>query len=502
MNNSGRKWPIAQSVLVVFVAVLTWCAGPYSALAQNDAPPSFPGVVDAPQTQAEAGMPEGGWIVVETAPGQPVDAESFRQRWGADLETAVEEIGAALPPLDGPLEIVLYGDGVALAAGVTDPVLEPGGAQPAAVGTQQGSVAAGVDSLLAMPDDAAKSALRHAVAHALVVRAGGIAVPAGFAEGNSRYVEQLASPRVSRMAATVQDGRARNDLLTWSELNRPRADMSDPARFDAYAYSMVAFLVERYGLKTFGEFLFDFTFEPDWRAAMRSIYQRDPGDVEAQWREDLPRWTAGGWRDNLFAGFDLEPARELIAAGRYAEAQRAVERSQRLFSDLGMTDLEAEAEPLLRQTGQALQAEALMTQTQQALERHAYERAGALLDQAEAQYVAVPAELRPTGLIGQYRELSARGVRAAAKLDSAAVLSDSWRDAPRAREAALAAGSAFADLGDAEMHRQAAALLSDLDERQTRLALILGVLAVLCAAWLALWLWARGPGGLDWGAPR
>jgi hypothetical protein len=40
--------------------------------------------------------------------------------------------------------------------------------------------------------------------------------------------------------------------------------------------------------------------------------------------------------------------------------------------------------------------------------------------------------------------------------------------------------------------------LSRLDQRQRQIVLLLGALAVLTLAWLALWLWARGPSELDW----
>jgi hypothetical protein len=192
----------------------------------------------------------------------------------------------------------------------------------------------------------------------------------------------------------------------------------------------------------------------------------------------------------------------MLSSGRYAAAQREAERSLRLFSDLGLSDRQAEAEVLLRQSEQALQAETLMEQTEQALGRHAYERAGALLDQAETLYASVPEALRPETLIARYREVSTLGLRAGNDLSEATALSGSWRTYAESRAAALAAGSAYAELGDADMHAQAVTLLSDLDDRQQRLTIVLAVLALLCAAWLALWLWARGPSDLQWGDAR
>ena len=489
-----------RMLAVLVMLMLPVLHGTPTSLAQEGTPASgvAAGVADVPETNAEAGSPTEGRIVIEAAPGQLVDVAAFEVSWGAVLDQAVTEIGAPLPPLTAPLVVTLYADEAALQASEDDTVSEPGASRPA-VATADGGVAVATEALLATSPTEATTDLRHAVAHALLMGAGGRGVSQGFAEGFATYVERPASTRVARIAAIVQDGRARSDLLSWSDLNRPRADMSDSARFSAHAYSMVAFLVERYGLRSFGKFVAAFESEPDWRSAMRATYQRPPDDLEAQWREEIPRWTAGGWRENVFPGFDLAPAKEMIASGRYAAAQREVERSLRLFTDLGLTDRQAEAEPILRQAEQGIQAEALMAQVEQALGRHAYDRAGALLTQAETQYAAVPEGLRPAMVIDRYRQMSQQGVQASANLDEAGARSASWQDYPDARAAALAAGIAYAELGDEEMHKRSVSLLHDLDDRQRRLTIVLGVLAALCAVWLALWLWARPSSDLDWG---
>jgi hypothetical protein len=495
MSPHPRSTCILRALLAALLLAL---ALPTFAAAQEATPAATPvgGVADTPRTGGESGAVRD--LRFSTA-SWSIDPAAFEIAWGPVLHEAVVEIGAVLPPQDGPVRITLYRDDAELAAAEPSAIPEPGD-RPPAFATGSARIAVAVDPLLARSPLEAETALRHAVAHALVREAGGESVPAGFAEGFAAYVERPASARLARAAALVQDARARNDLLTWSDLNRPRAVIDDGGRFPAHAYSMVAFLVERYGLRTYGQLLASFSREPDWRSAMRATYQRPPEDLEAQWRDELPRWTAGGWRENLFAGFDLQPARDLLATGRYAGAQREVERSLRLFTDLGLTERQAEAEPILRQAEQALQAEALMEQVEQALGRKAWERAGALLDQAEVQYQAVPADLQPRAIIDRYRTLSERGLQAARDLDLAGQRSASWQEYPEARAAALAAGSAYAELGDAEMHGQAVGLLGDLDQRQQRMTIGLGLLALLCAVWLGLWLWARGPSDLDWGA--
>jgi hypothetical protein len=188
----------------------------------------------------------------------------------------------------------------------------------------------------------------------------------------------------------------------------------------------------------------------------------------------------------------------LLARAHYAAAKSELERSLRLYTDLGDRARQTEVEGLLRQGDVGLQAEALMTQTQQALERHTYDRAQTLLTQARGQYDQLPAAQRPAELLATYEELAGAGLRATSDLDRASRLSHRWADYPEARAAAVDAGAAFARLGDEEMTRSTRDVLDRLDARQRRLVLMLGALAALTIAWLALWRWARGPAELEW----
>ncbi|MCP6769838.1 hypothetical protein NL529_33830, partial [Klebsiella pneumoniae] len=77
------------------------------------------------------------------------------------------------------------------------------------------------------------------------------------------------------------------------------------------SYATVAFLVDRYGMRTFRDLVTAMATQPDWRPAMRAVYNRDPGEVEKQWRDNVTAWAAGDWRINLVASFDLNPAREM-----------------------------------------------------------------------------------------------------------------------------------------------------------------------------------------------
>src|SRR5918998_9438 len=434
---------------------------------------------------------------IHVEPGSEIDADAFARSWGLLIDDGLGQLESFLPSLGDKIDVYVYvSDGsyaTATAAArwpepeATDVLANPG----------RGDIAVNSIALARRTPLEAENALRHAMSHVAAREASAGRIPRGFDEGLAAYFERPVAARVARHAALVQNARAGGDLVYWSDLNRPAApDMPAPV-LTAHAYSMVAFLMDRHGPAVLGDFITALADEPDWRAVLRATYSRAPNELEAQWEESLPRWTAGGWRTNLLAAFDLQPARELLELGHYATARRELEQSLRLFTDLGDEEGIAEVGSLLRQTDTGLQAETFMSQTQAALELHDYDRAQTLLEQARGQYNRLSAAQEPAELLAAYDELTRAGVQAARDLESARQLSLRWADYPMARAAALAAGSGYARLGDDAGRSQTAEVLESLDSRQRRLVLLFGGLALLSAAWLTLWLWARGGTQLD-----
>ena len=460
----------------------------------------------APTGQPLPPPPASGFTVQETAhlsffvqAGAQPDATAFAGTYGPAAEQAFTELTAlfgAQPPTR--IGIYAYADDGALQRAVQgiDAIEGPGAT---VIPDPRGlTISLALPTFLARSPRDAENAIRHATAHLLVGLAAGHNLPRGFEEGIAQYVEQLPTPRLARIAATVQGANQRSALLSWSDLNRSNASPADAELIGAESYSAVAFLLDQFTVRSFRDYLAALRTEPDWRLAMRSIYNRSAGEVEKQWKDNLPRWGAGGWKENLVAAFDLQPARDLLAGANYAAAKAALDRSQQLYADLGDPERLAEVEALLLQCDTGIQAEALMTQAQQALELHTYDRAQVLLTQARTQYARLPPEQHPTTLLESYDRIAASGLQAINNLDRAQQLSRRWRDYPDARKAAVGAGSTFAALGDEEMTARAQAVLHDLDVRQRRLVLMLAALACLTAAWLALWLWARGPAEVTW----
>src|SRR3712207_8377574 len=56
-------------------------------------------------------------------------------------------------------------------------------------------------------------------------------------------------PYTTLFRSLLQNANQRDDLLTWSDLNRPQPPNADPALVAAHAYGVVAFLVERHNLR-------------------------------------------------------------------------------------------------------------------------------------------------------------------------------------------------------------------------------------------------------------
>lgn len=450
--------------------------------------------------------PAAGFAAAETAHirfrvqlGAALDAPHVQTAYGPIAEAAYAELSAIFGvTVTGKIAVNVFADLAGFEAAVA--ALPPSPLAPigAAVDPATATVSVALPTFAARTPTETENALRHAIARVLLEVGSGGNLPRGFAEGMAQYAERPVTPRLARVAATLDRAAAANGLLSWSDLNRDRPPSNDLELIRAESYAAVAFLVDRHGLRAFKGMMAALRVEPDWRPAMRETYDRDPGELEQQWRDNVPRWAASEWRDNLVAAFDVAPAKELLSRAEYAGAKVRLEQSHRLFTDLGDAARLAEADALLRQCEVGIGAETSLAQAQEAIERHTYDRAWTLTTQARSQYGQLPPEQRPDELLAAYDELVARGLAATADLDEAQRRSRRWNDYPEARAAALSAGRAFASLGDEEMTGRARTLLDDLDGRQRRLVLMLGALAALTTAWLVLWLWVRGPPELDW----
>jgi hypothetical protein len=421
---------------------------------------------------------------------------AFAVAYGPYLDRAYEELTALFPAPPLRPELYVYATEANLEAAMT----MAGPTPVAVVDSGAGEIALALPRLQRLSTLEAENTLRHALGRLVARRAAGGNLPPGLEEGIALYIERPISARIARYAALLQNANRQNELIRWDILypGATAIEDQDAALAEASAYGVVAFLADRYGLHRLNQFVTTLRDQPDWRLALREVYQRPLSEIETEWRDQLPQWTATGWQTNLFAAFDLQLARDLLANAHYAAAKEEIGKSLRLATELRDPVRLAEAEALLRQSDIGLQAESLMAQIQKALEGHDYGRAQELIGQARGQFAQLPATQSMDELLASYQRLAEQGALATSALEAARILAPSWADYPEARAAALEAGVTAANLGDQAVTDQARAILSEIDARQRRIVFLLLALAAMTFAWLGLWRWSRGGAELDW----
>jgi len=440
-------------------------------------------------------------ITVWAPIGATVSADDFAAAYETELTTALDELLLFLHVDAGaqPVQIEIYDDNDAYQAAI-EPAgrIEPDG-QIAIADPQNAVIRLPIDVFGSLTPLDAENQLRHALSHVVAGWATDFRIPRGFDEGLAHYARRPNLPVQARMAALVQSALQNGTLASWASLNGAGPN-NDDSMERAQSYAMVAYLIQHRGLPDVWAFLDELKTATTWRDALDiALSPETSGQIERQWKENIPAWAAGEWRWNLMTGFDLEPARTQLARGNYAGAASALEISEQLLRDVDDPERAAEVATLKDQARIGDLAETKMAEAQQALETFAYDRAAAAVAQANEQYAQLPPEVRPGELIDTYTAMAATGLAALDHLETAQEQSGNWADYADTRALALAAGRDFAALGDTERRDNADRLVRSMDQEQLRIELLLAALAVLAVGWLALRAKTRGPRQLRWG---
>jgi hypothetical protein len=355
-----------------------------------------------------------------------------------------------------------------------------------------------VQAFLSLSPTQQENAISFAVAALATERLGGGLATPEMVSGVALYVALPTQEELARIASNVQVADKDGVLIPWFAMHgKDRVTEVELARSEAY--SMVAFLVSRFDFPSLRSWLSAISTAATWQDSMKTSFGVEADQIETNWHDGLPAWTTSGWRDNLMAAFDLQPARDLLASGQYVSAKAVLDSSLNLYRQLNDPVALDQVQALVNEADTGVQAEALMVEVQAALVAHDYERASNLLDQAEIQYGLLPADHVPDSLIATYRQRTNDGLGAMAQLETAKRLARSWGRYPEARAAAKEAGATFARLGDADRRASAEQVMQTLDNRQRRLVILIGTLAITMLAWLTLWLRSRGKTNIKWG---
>ncbi|MCA9860269.1 MAG: hypothetical protein KC438_11130 [Thermomicrobiales bacterium] len=439
-------------------------------------------------------------LTIRVQDGAGTTADEFGVAWSDVLSTGLDELllFLNLERPSQPIVVEIYGQIADYQTGVEAIDRTELDGQIAIADPENAVILLPYDSFRSLTPLDAENQLRHALSHVVAGWASGFAIPRGFDEGLAQYVERPNLPVQARLAALVQAAAHDGKLSSWSNLNRPAPFTNDDLD-RAQSYAMVAFLIRHQGLPAFWAFLDELNTAGDWRAAMNVAFAPlTAQQIERQWKESIPAWASGDWRWNLMSGFDLEPARTLLARGNFQAASQALEISEQLLRDIDDPARAAEVADLKDQARIGDLAETKMLEAQQALEQFVYDRAAAAVAQAEEQYRQLPSEVRPDELIETYKSMAALGMSANGQLDIAHIQAGNWSEYAETRDAAVSAGTDLAELGDTDRRDEAKSLVDRIDQEQLRIVLLLAALALLTGGWLALWLRTRQAHPLRW----
>ncbi|MEJ7901321.1 MAG: hypothetical protein WKF63_05705 [Thermomicrobiales bacterium] len=466
-------------LLALVIAIVLLCGGPIAASAQN---------------AAASGVAEVGRVTITVEPDAAVDAQTMADTYGGAITEAWPQFSALFGAEPVAPQFVAFVSDI-------DPSSMTGmrWITDFAFVSPDGSVTViAIEPFLALTPIEAGNVLRNAVSRGFIQAAAAGGMPPGLLDGVARYVETPVVARQARLGSLVQDLDQAGTLPAWDQIAAGNAPELSSEVQTANAYALVAFLTDRYGVAGLRNFVTGFANTPVWQVNLSTTFGQGESDLAGAWSQFLPRWFASGWRDNAVSAFDLSRAEILFSRGAYEAAAAEAERSQRLFVDLedqiGLSQVEA----LLAQCAVGLQADQLMENAQAALETHGYAEALDLIAEADGLYAVLPDEHRPTTIMERYVERASNGLAADGRLDQARGEAAGWLSMTAARGDALAAGDAYAFLGNADGVMAADQVVTGIDDRIQRLVFVLSALVIVLGAWLAVWLWQRAPARLKW----
>ncbi len=473
------------------ILVVVTCALLMALLAITGASPIIANAA-APSTPSSTSV--GSVRIVVNDPGA-LDANAIVQQYGPAIQTAITESSTLFAVASSqPVTITFVTTADPKLTAAMRPIRDTGWAS---IDGSQAIVLR--DRFTQLTAAQAQNLFRNIISRPAMQAAAGGHLPAGLMDGTARYFERPILAEQARAGSLVQAANQSGILPDFAPLVNLGASTLDFETATATRYALVAFIVDRYGIGSLQRLVQSFASPPvDWQASFTKTLGQPVDQLQSAWREFLPRWFASGWQSNAIDAFDVAPAQALFDRGAYAAAADRAALSQKLFTELGDQQRLSSIETLLALCAVGVQAETLMTETQQALTSHDYARAKSLLAEADQQYALLPDAHRPTAILDSYHQVTDDGIAAIDQYNRATDSSHDWRTLRSSRADALAGGSTFARLGDTERAAQARDLLSKVDTRVHRLALILATLGILLSTWFGIWMWSRAPQRFAW----
>ena len=409
------------------------------------------------------------------------DKQAVAQQYGQFVDGLYDEVAAVFGQRTAtPVTLRLYPtlnsyyDANPLARGLTGVV--------AHADYRRNEVVVILDQTAQQTPDEVQNNIRHEMTHIVASDLSESRLNVMFQEGLAQYVERP-SRELEAKIVLLRSVLAANGLLNWSDMN----DRDTFYRLARVSYpeslSIVAFLVDRYSFAKVRELLTVTAKSSGYRSALERAFGVSPDQLEQEWQNWLPSYLAGDYKRNALISYDFSKAQSLLAAGRYADAQRELETAVEWLRTANQPLVLQQAQELLERSLAAQQAEAVAGQARAALEAADFARAQKLAVQAQQAYAAV-GDTRQDAVLQEYVSRAARGLEAESTLQTAQQLSTTWRF-PQARALADQAAAQFASIGATQRVADARAVRAVLDQRQSLVGialLALGAAGVVVSA--------------------
>ncbi len=239
-----------------------------------------------------------------------------------------------------------------------------------------------------LPEEELVNNIRHELTHFFASSLSDGKLTAGFQEGVAQYLEKP-TDRADYEPALLRQALEQNRLLTWADLDQAERVYSDPQVAYPQTLSIISFLVDRYGLPAFLEFLKASARQPGYRTALETAYGKSADELEAEWLLYLPEYFDGRWQINAIYAYDLSRVTELVNKGAYSDAATELAQIIALLETTDQVDRLTEAELLLAQAHQGQAAGAMADEARQALQAGDYALTIAKSNAAIAAYEAL-----------------------------------------------------------------------------------------------------------------
>ena len=135
---------------------------------------------------------------------------------------------------------------------------------------------------------------------------------------------------------------------------------------------MVAFLIDRYGLPTYLNFIKISAQEPGYRSALEAAYGQSADALETEWRAYLPDYINQRWQVNAIYAYDLNHLEELVNRGAFSDAETELTATVALLQTTNQQDTLARAQTLLDHVHQGRVAGQLADDAYRALRQNNY----------------------------------------------------------------------------------------------------------------------------------